>query len=263
MASQEARAPQLRQFVEALNAADWPRVRELLTDEFFDYHPFPDEQQAPEAFAALGADLRGGAPDLVVSVDELQPDGEYLRGTMTASGSFVGHLWGLQGTGREVHVEATVVARFEGAKLALRWERVNFLGTLREIGVVPLPENAHKWHDPPVALPEIIYRLAFNRLRLAEKPCTHLDQIAVTEPSTTVCAQCEATGTEYPAIRMCLVCGFVGCCDASTNKHMMKHCEATGHPIVRSAQPGESWLWCYPDQAFLSSRHLKRSPETN
>ena len=53
-----------------------------------------------------------------------------------------------------------------------------------------------------------------------------------------------------------LVCGFTGCCDASTNKHTMKHCEETGHAIVRSAQPGESWLWCYPDKAFLSSRHL-------
>jgi uncharacterized UBP type Zn finger protein len=55
---------------------------------------------------------------------------------------------------------------------------------------------------------------------------------------------------------MCLECGFVGCCDQSVNKHMKKHSEATGHVIFRSIQPGEAWIWCYADSAFLSSRHL-------
>jgi uncharacterized UBP type Zn finger protein len=46
---------------------------------------------------------------------------------------------------------------------------------------------------------------------------------------------------------MCLICGHVGCCDSSKNKHATKHYHATKHPIMRSIEPGESWMWCYID----------------
>ncbi|HEY5365344.1 MAG TPA: UBP-type zinc finger domain-containing protein, partial [Casimicrobiaceae bacterium] len=36
-------------------------------------------------------------------------------------------------------------------------------------------------------------------------------------------------------------------CDSSKNRHATKHYAATGHPVVRSLEPGESWLWCYED----------------
>jgi CPA2 family monovalent cation:H+ antiporter-2 len=123
---------------------------------------------------------------------------------------------------------------------------------------MPQPEKAHLKPQHPVGLPEIILRLIFNGMRLQETPCSHLDRIHVTEPERHVCGQCVASGDEWPALRMCLECGYVGCCDLSVNKHMKKHCEATGHVIFRSIQPGEAWIWCYPDSAFLSSRHLSR-----
>ena len=260
----DADASRLREFFEAFNEGDWPRVQELLTNGFFDYQPQEGEPSAPQVFSEIGADLRGGFPDLTVSLGDITsedagdiaPEDRGLQATMTARGSFVGHLWGLQGSGKEISVEATVVVRTEDSRIAMRWDDVNFIGMLREVGLAPLPENMHKKHDPVVTLPEHVYRLAFNHLRLEEKPCTHLDKIVMTEVTSRVCEQCESTGTEYPAVRMCLTCGFTGCCDASTNKHTMKHWEETGHAIVRSAQPGESWLWCYPDKAFLSSRHL-------
>jgi predicted ester cyclase len=107
-------------------------------------------------------------------------------------------------------------------------------------------------------IPEIALRLLFNGLQLEEKPCSHLDLIQVTEPTTDVCEQCVASGDVWPALRMCLVCGFTGCCDTSVNKHMKKHSEETGHPIFRSVRKGEAWIWCYEDNCFLSSRHLAR-----
>ncbi|HWC44844.1 MAG TPA: UBP-type zinc finger domain-containing protein, partial [Casimicrobiaceae bacterium] len=30
--------------------------------------------------------------------------------------------------------------------------------------------------------------------------------------------------------------------------HATKHHHATGHPIIRSLEPGESWFWCFEDQ---------------
>ena len=54
-------------------------------------------------------------------------------------------------------------------------------------------------------------------------------------------------GDQWVHLRLCLFCGHVGCCDSSKNKHATKHYHATSHPLVRSIEPGESWVWCYAD----------------
>jgi uncharacterized UBP type Zn finger protein len=82
--------------------------------------------------------------------------------------------------------------------------------------------------------------------------CAHLDQInAVTPTSTQGCSQCMATGDRWMHLRLCLTCGEVGCCDSSPNRHARAHAAAAAHPIVRSFEPGEDWLWCYVDEAFV------------
>jgi len=78
--------------------------------------------------------------------------------------------------------------------------------------------------------------------------CTHLEQIRLTEPTTHVCEDCVKTGDRWVHLRMCLSCGHVGCCDSSKNKHATRHFRATRHPLVRSIEPGESWVWCYGDE---------------
>jgi uncharacterized UBP type Zn finger protein len=50
---------------------------------------------------------------------------------------------------------------------------------------------------------------------------------------------------------MCLICGYVGCCDMSKNKHATAHFKSTSHPLIRSIEPRESWVWCYVDKVFL------------
>jgi uncharacterized UBP type Zn finger protein len=50
---------------------------------------------------------------------------------------------------------------------------------------------------------------------------------------------------------MCMTCGHVGCCDSSPNKHASRHARGSGHPILRSIEPGENWLWCYVDEVAL------------
>ena len=62
------------------------------------------------------------------------------------------------------------------------------------------------------------------------------------------CEECLAIGDTWVHLRLCLECGHVGCCDSSKNKHATKHCHATHHPVIRSLEPGERWLWCYVDE---------------
>ncbi len=80
--------------------------------------------------------------------------------------------------------------------------------------------------------------------------CTHLNGIKFTEPGKHVCEDCIKTGDSWVHLRMCLECGHIGCCDSSKNRHATKHFHATKHPLIRSAEPGENWLWCYVDQVY-------------
>ena len=82
--------------------------------------------------------------------------------------------------------------------------------------------------------------------------CSHISQIRVVEPHPPEgCMECLQAGGRWVHLRMCLSCGHIGCCDSSPNKHASKHFQNTGHPIVRSYEPGEDWGWCYADQLYL------------
>ena len=78
--------------------------------------------------------------------------------------------------------------------------------------------------------------------------CTHLDQIRITRVTNEVCEDCVKIGSDWLHLRMCLTCGHVGCCDQSPNKHATAHFKASKHPLIRSAEPGENWTWCYIDE---------------
>jgi hypothetical protein len=83
--------------------------------------------------------------------------------------------------------------------------------------------------------------------------CTHLDEILITRLPEAVdgCEDCLATGGQWLHLRICLTCGHVGCCDDSPNRHATAHGHASGHPIIRSLEPGEAWSWCFVDELAM------------
>ena len=80
------------------------------------------------------------------------------------------------------------------------------------------------------------------------KPCPHFDQIEDATPSARGCTECLAVGDTWVNLRMCLICGNVGCCDDSKNTHATKHYHASDHPVMKSFQPDEDWMYCYVDK---------------
>jgi monovalent cation/hydrogen antiporter len=81
--------------------------------------------------------------------------------------------------------------------------------------------------------------------------CEHAALMKHPKPHTpTGCEECLALGDEWVHLRLCETCGHVGCCDSSQNKHATKHFHATAHPVVKSFQPGEHWMWCYVDETI-------------
>lgn len=104
---------------------------------------------------------------------------------------------------------------------------------------------------PEERIRDKIARFAFQR-SFERRDCSHLDGIAVTHSDVPECQGCEAEGTRTVHLRMCLVCGYVGCCDSSKAKHARRHHVETGHPLIRSLEPNEYWVWCYADRAYLA-----------
>ncbi|MED5596330.1 UBP-type zinc finger domain-containing protein [Janthinobacterium sp. P210006] len=80
--------------------------------------------------------------------------------------------------------------------------------------------------------------------------CRHLHDIHTRGANGDGCEECLKTGDSWVHLRVCMVCGHVGCCDDSKNRHASRHFHATGHPIIRSKEPGETWGWCFVDQLF-------------
>ncbi len=83
--------------------------------------------------------------------------------------------------------------------------------------------------------------------------CTHLDHVHIMQLPEAVagCEECLKTGEPWLHLRICLECGKVGCCDDSPNRHATAHSHASGHPIIHSLEPGETWSWCYLDELAM------------
>lgn len=81
--------------------------------------------------------------------------------------------------------------------------------------------------------------------------CAHIRAIAdVQRPSQPVCEECVKIDARWVHLRTCQECGRTHCCDSSIHRHASRHAQKTGHPVVASAEEGESWLYCYRDDAF-------------
>jgi hypothetical protein len=75
-------------------------------------------------------------------------------------------------------------------------------------------------------------------------------------PSGTGCVECEEAGGWWLHLRRCAQCGHIGCCDTSPSQHATAHAKATGHPFIRSFEPGENWFFSYETQETSNGPEL-------
>jgi uncharacterized UBP type Zn finger protein len=86
-----------------------------------------------------------------------------------------------------------------------------------------------------------------------EQTCSHLGTIEITQLPRSVagCEECLRHGGVWLHLRICLQCGHVGCCDDSPGRHATAHFHESGHPLMRSLEPGETWSWCFVDELAM------------
>ena len=81
--------------------------------------------------------------------------------------------------------------------------------------------------------------------------CEHIESITdVKHAKRRECEECVKVGSRWMHLRTCQECGRTLCCDSSPNRHASKHAKASSHPVVASAEVGERWVYCYPDDAM-------------
>lgn len=83
--------------------------------------------------------------------------------------------------------------------------------------------------------------------------CEHMGRLKEVTPSARGCEDCLKKGDSWVHLRLCETCGHVGCCDSSPNRHATRHFDSTGHPVIKSFEPGEGWGYCYVDDLFVES----------
>ena len=85
-------------------------------------------------------------------------------------------------------------------------------------------------------------------------PCAHVEEVTIREVARPgkACPDCVAIGGRWVHLRECLICGHVGCCDDSPNRHATRHFQKTRHPVMTSLESGETWAWCFVDERILS-----------
>lgn len=81
--------------------------------------------------------------------------------------------------------------------------------------------------------------------------CKHFDLIKEVSPQAEGCVDCLKTKDKWFRLRLCLICGYVGCCDNSKNKHATKHFKETNHPLIKSLEQNENWIWCFIDEELF------------
>ena len=139
-----------------------------------------------------------------------------------------------------VRAGRTVRHEVAGAAGAPEWGPS--LGRWSRLGAVTAPDEQK---DRPLSL----FRRLLGAGRTPVSPDTCDDLLrAPAEVTPTTPGRCEDHTPQDGAwvhLRVCLTCGHVGCCDSSRPRHASVHFERTGHPVMRSLEPGESWRWCF------------------
>jgi uncharacterized UBP type Zn finger protein len=96
----------------------------------------------------------------------------------------------------------------------------------------------------------LVWKLLPWSLRRAE--CTHFEQATFFDAENEGCEECLKIDGQWVHLRRCLNCGKVGCCDDSPNTHARKHFEEDGHAVVRTVEPGETWVYCFADDVAMA-----------
>ncbi len=141
--SEENKAIARRAIEELFNQGNLDVADELIAPNYVNHDPVsPEEARGPEGFKQLVCGFRSAFPDLHFRIEDQIAEGDTAMTRWSALGTHQGELMGIAPTGNQVSVTGVGIDRIAGGKIEETWVYYDALGMLRQLGVVPAPEQA-------------------------------------------------------------------------------------------------------------------------
>ena len=129
--------------VDKLNAGD---VQGYVTDLYApecQFHGFPDAfPPTRDGIADFFRTLIGAVPDARITARDIVVDDDRVALRYVLTGTHRGELFGAAGTGRSLEVEGITVVHFRDGLVIERWNRLDDMGLLTQLGTLPVSTPA-------------------------------------------------------------------------------------------------------------------------
>ena len=134
----------VNRFTEALNAADWEGLDDLLTEDFSRHcQATPGVQvNSPEEFKKLQQSFLSSMPDQKITIEMLIAEGDKVAAYATYSGTQTGPMEEFPITGKFVEFKFLSIFRIKEGKIAELWVEWDNLNMLAQLGLFPPPPAA-------------------------------------------------------------------------------------------------------------------------
>ena len=124
--------------VDRLNTGDVDGYIRALYHPHCRFHGFPDAFGSDrDGIADFFRALLAAVPDARITAEDLFAAGDRVAVRYTLTGTHEGELFGATGTGEALNVEGITLLRFEKDLVAERWNRLDDVTLLTQLGLLP------------------------------------------------------------------------------------------------------------------------------
>jgi steroid delta-isomerase-like uncharacterized protein len=138
MTQTEQNKATVRDFIDGLfTKGDLGAVDTYLAEDFINHDPPFGVSTDREGMRAAAAMMRAACPDWHSDLHLLVAEDDLVVERFTASGTQRGEVMGVAPTGRTVSLPGINIFRVRDGRIVERWGRLDELGLLRQLGMMP------------------------------------------------------------------------------------------------------------------------------
>jgi predicted ester cyclase len=142
MSIEENKAVVRRFFEELLSTDNFAVADELLSPEFRFYFAGSPDPMDLHSYKEFLRARRAALPDRQFVVEDMIAEGDKVSARFTMRGTHKGELQGIAPSGTEVTLTGIDMIRLGGGRIVEDRVEVDHLGMMRQLGVIPSPQQA-------------------------------------------------------------------------------------------------------------------------
>ena len=124
--------------VQQMNSGNLEGYLEFYADDLT-LHGYPPGIEGKEGATAFYGAFQKALPDINITVDDAISEGDKAAVRFTVRGTHQDELMGVPATGNRVEVTGQSFFRFEDARVAERWQQLDAVTLLTQLGAMPAP----------------------------------------------------------------------------------------------------------------------------